>query len=80
MKTHKRLAMDGGILEERTIDPKDSAWWANERVVVVNNFQCPIPKIEWRLWSLPIRKGNKLKTQRERSEQKHFGGEKRLCN
>ena len=70
-----------GALKERTIDPKDRSWRTNERLVVVNDFQCPIPKIEWRLLALlPRHKSCQLKTQRERSEQQHFrgGGEKAL--
>lgn len=72
---------DGWALKERTINPKDRSWRANERLVVVNDFQCPIPKIERRLLGLlPIRKSSQLKTQRERSEQQHFrgGGKKAL--
>lgn len=57
---HLRLAVDSGLLEEHTIDPKDSSWRSNECVIVVNDFQRPIPKIEWRLWGLPIGRGNQL--------------------
>lgn len=77
--TRNWLRTMDGALKERTIDPKDRSWRTNERRVVVNDFQCPIPKIEWRFLALlPIRKSSQLKTQGERSEQQHFrGGGKR---
>lgn len=73
--TRNWLRTMDGALKERTIDRKDRSWRTNERRVVVNDFQCPIPKIEWRFLALlPIRKSSQLKTQGERSEQQHFRG------